>query len=507
MTGLDQSSSGQVLRTAAVKGVAWSAGREWSVRTLSFVVFLILVRLLEPEAFGLVALAATVIEVLRIFASQGFGTAIIQRYQLEPEHLDSAFWTNVAAGFALLACGIGVAIPAANLYGEPDLAPVVGWLALSFPLHGLNVVQDALLRRRMEFRILAMRSIVAAVVGGLVGIGMALSGFGVWSLVGQQLSTTVTTTAVLWMATDWRPALRFSWPHAKELLSFGLNVMGVNLLNVVNWHADDFLIGLFLGPVQLGYYSVAYRIPRMLTRSLTNSVSSVALPAFSKLQGSKERTQRAFLTGTRINAVVAFPVFVGTALIAPEFVTGVLGDQWSPSIPVLRVLAFIGLWHSVAYFHPPVMVAMGKPQWDLGLTFLSAVTNVMAFAIAVRWGIVAVAAAFVIRAYLLAPLPLMAVRSLTGLRISEYLRQFLAPATGCLLMAAAVLGTKAALSAWAGPRLGLLLSVLGGAIVYSTALALLARPTMSELFGLARLALSSQGKADTVPTTAEVGVE
>ena len=305
------------LRQKAVKGVVWSAIQSWGRQAIAFIVFALLARLLAPEVFGLVALAGVFLAFTQVFLDQGFADAIIQRQQLDPEHLDTAFWTNLCIGLLLTLLGIAVAGLVADLFNQPQLTPIIRWLSLSFLLRALSAVQDAIFRRNLAFKALAVRSLMAVFAGGLVGVTMAFMGFGVWSLVGQQLVDSLVQVIVLWLASDWRPRINFSAKHFKDLFSFGINVVGINILNFLNTRSDDFLIGYFLGSVALGYYSIAYRLLLIVAQLLIGVINGLAMPVFSRLQGEPEQLRKAFYTGTQLCSLVAFPrcVFVINLLL------------------------------------------------------------------------------------------------------------------------------------------------------------------------------------------------
>jgi PST family polysaccharide transporter len=324
------------------------------------------------------------------------------------------------------------------------------------------------------------------VVGGVVGVGMAFSGFGAWSLVGQQLVFSGVGAIVLWTASSWRPSFRFSKTHFVDLFSFGINIIGINLLNFLNRRSDDLLIGYFLGATALGYYTVAYRILLTLTDLLTSVTAQVAFPVFSRMQQDRERMLRAFYMGTKYASYIAFPIFIGLAVTASEVIPVVFGPQWTPSVPVMQVLAFIGLLHSVTFFNGGVIMAMGKPSWRLMLNAINAVTNVVAFLIAVRWGIVAVAAAYVIRGYVTAPITPWVIRKLIGLSFSQYLRQFAIPLAGSLALAASILLLHNLVGSTISPKVLLIMEVGLGAVVYLAAIQLMAPSMLQNVVGLAR---------------------
>ena len=299
------------LQQEAVRGAMWSALEKWGAQLVSTAIFLLLARLLGAEAFGLIALANVFLAFMQIFLDQGFAQAIVQKDKLETEHLDTAFWTSVLMGalFVLLIfAGSGFV---ADFYKEPDLALIVRWMSVSFLFSGLSSVQSAILQRNMQFKIFAVRSLVATVTCGIAGIGAALMGFGVWSLVVKEIVFGSTGALLLWSTSGWRPGFRFSPEHFKELFSFGINIIGFNFLDFFNRRSDDLLIGYFLGTVALGYYSVAYRLLLIMIKLLTNVTIQVALPTFSKLQKEPDRMRAAFYKVTRYTSLVSFPAFLG----------------------------------------------------------------------------------------------------------------------------------------------------------------------------------------------------
>jgi PST family polysaccharide transporter len=306
---------------------------------------------------------------------------------------------------------------------------------------------------------------------------MAATGFGLWSLVGQTITTNAVRALLLWVVCGWRPGFNVSIKHFKELLSFGINVIGIELLGFLNRRTDYLLIGYFLGPIALGYYNVASKLLTIMTQLLTGTTTQVALPTFSKIQKETGRLRRAFYTATELTSLFAFPAFFGMAAVTPELVPALFGDQWYPSIPVMRVLALIGILQSVFFFNGPVLKAIGKPFLVLCLSTLSAVANIVAFTIAVRWGIVAVAAAFVIRGYLLAPIPLLVVRKFIGINLVTYLRQFLPPLIGCFTMVSAILLVKPLLHSIKDIHLLIISEIILGFIIYILTI-LLISPTL-----------------------------
>jgi PST family polysaccharide transporter len=478
------------LRQKAVKGLFWSAVQKWGRAGLTTITFIILSRLLAPEAFGLVALATAFTVFIELFLDQGFGSAIVQREELEPEHLDTAFWLNVLTSI-LMTGGLIVASGLLGaLFEEPRLTSVLQWLSITLILSGLSSTQISILQRKLAFKEFAIRSMVANAVGGIVGISMAFAGYGVWSLVGQDLAGGLVRVVVLWRASDWRPGFKVSKSHYKELVSFGIPIVGNNALNVLMKRSDDLLIGYFLGPTLLGFYTIGYQLLLIIIRLVTEVTNSVAFPAFSRIQHQPERMRHAFYRVTQYTSVFAFPVFIGLATLAPELVPAVFGEKWAPSIPVMQVLALIGILQSVLFFNGSVIKASGKPSWQLGIMLLNAVCSVLGFLLVVRWGIVAVAAAFVIVGYLLAPISYLAVRRLIQIDFRTYLWQFVPSLTASLFMVAVIVGLKYLLRDQSlNIYLELSIYLLAGILTYVAVIGVLARHLYQQALELISVAL------------------
>jgi PST family polysaccharide transporter len=483
------------LREKAIKGVLWSGIQNWGSSLVTIAVFLVLVRLLGPDDFGLVALANVFIAFLTIFQREGFAQAIVQRTDLEAGHLDTALWTGSVV--ALLLGGsmfLGADLVAAAL-GQASLGPVLRVLSVIVPINALRNTPEAILRRNLAFKSLAIRSLAGAVVGGAVGVAMALSGYGVWSLVGQRVADSVVGTAAIWVASRWRPGLNVSMAHFRDLFGFGVYTLGRGVLQFLNRRTDDLLIGTFLGAAALGYYSAGRRLLLIMSRLFTQTVAAVALPTFSRLQHDHAQMRQSLLTATRMAGLLAFPAFLGAALLAPEIVRTLFGEGWDRSIPIMQLLALVGIIRCMTFFNGPVIIACGKPSWAFSFALGSALTAVAVYGVTVQWGIVAVAVGHLIHRCAVAPFPVWLVRKLIGLNPVTYLREYLAPAAASLIMIAVVAAAKHFLAA-AGNHVILAIAVLIGVVVYAGVMRLIAPDRLRQAVEYIRLAFGASSSRD-----------
>jgi PST family polysaccharide transporter len=474
------------LKQKAIKGVFWSAIESWGRQLISLVVFFVLARLLSPSTFGLVALSSVFIAFLQIFVDQGFTQAIVQRQNLEPEHLDTAFWTNLGISIILTTLCFSSADLIGNFFKEPQIIPIIRCFSLNFIIQAFISVQNAIFERKLAFKTLATRSLIAVITGGVVGVTMAFMGLGVWSLVGQQLSNSLAAVLVMWRVSDWRPRFKFSPKHFKELFSFGVSVVGMNLAFFISRRSDDFFVGYFLGSTALGYYSVGYRVFSILTELLTSVLSKVTLPTFARLQKDPARLRSALYQAIQLSSLITFPGFLVTSILAPELIQLVFGEKWLPSIPVMQALNLAGVGIAYFYFTGSVLMAIGKPSLKLALDLLQAMTNIIGFALAVKWGIVAVAYAFVIRLYLIAPLIIWVIWKQININVFTYLRQGATALGGTIAVIFTILSIKYFLGDLLSPLGIVSISVVAGLMVYISAIFLLAPKLFWQVVNIVR---------------------
>ncbi|WP_369140388.1 lipopolysaccharide biosynthesis protein [Modestobacter versicolor] len=489
---LDAAPSGPApgeLRSRTVNSVFWVAADKWVNRLASLVVFAVIGRLLDPSDIGVAALAATFVALFQVFAEQGFSDALVQRKDLDREHPESAFWVSLGSSVLLAGVLVALAGPIAAALGAPELAPVLQVLCVTLPLAALSLTPAALLQRDFGFKRLTQRRVVSNLLGGVVGVVVAVLGGGVWAIVAQSITSAAVGVVVLWAVLPWRPRLRFSRRALRDLRGVGLSVIGIQLFAFVNAQADKFVIGAFISPSALGYYYVGTRIISILSDVQTAVIQSVSLTALSKVQDDLPRFRRAFLSLTGASAAIGVFTYATFAALAPVVVPMVFGPQWATSVLIAQVLCVMGALNSVLVFDRTALIAVGRSRLALVITAVQCVVGVLAVLVAVPFGIVAVAVAVTARQYVVWPLRLRALRTAMGLSVPGYLRQWAAPAAGGLAVFAVVAGGLALLppveGLWA--ELGV---VAGGGLlalaVYAGVGLLLFRGTLRDLRSVVR---------------------
>jgi len=410
------------LRQQVLAGIGWSMLQIWGSRILTFVVFIVLARLLVPADFGSVTLGYVIFATLATLPEGGLSDVLIRRPHNEPGHLDTAFWVMVS-GALLIYAATAVAAPyVARALEQPRLTNVLLLLGLTLPLNASGFVHEALLRRSMNFRPLAMRTLVATSVGGVVAIALAFAGFGYWSLVVKGLFDTTVSTVLLWRASPYRPRLNVSWRCWSELFAVSRYLLLSRVLDLANTRADSLVVGVRLGSEALGLYTAAHRIHSMMMEALFATVNRVTLPAFAKLNHDALRMQRALLRLIAFCSFFTVPLFAAVAVLAEPIVLLLFGERWREAAPLLSAFGFGGVLFSVSFFNAPVMTAAGRTGLVLVLTVVNGVLNLLGFFIGSYWGALGVAIAFSLRGYLVLPLNLVFLKRSIGVATGAYLK-------------------------------------------------------------------------------------
>ena len=479
------------LQQRVARGLTWTLIDTWGTQLLGLAIFVILARLLNEYDFGLVALAAVFVAFAQLFVDQGLGDALIQRKTVTRSQIDTSFWVAVVTGGLLTVLGIVLAGPLAVLLGEPAIGPILQWLSLSFILAAFSSIQMALLRREMRFRSLAIRKLTAVAGSGVIGVWMAYTGAGAWALVGQQLSNAVISVVMLWTVSPWRPGLKVSLTDFRELSAFGIHIVAGDFLNFLSRNVDRLLIGAYLGAGPLGFYAVGYRILDTSQSMLVNFARKLAFPIFARLQSDAARLRRAYGRVTRAVGIVILPGYIGLALVAQEAIVVIFGAKWAASGPVAAVLFLIGPALTLQLFTGALLNGVGHPEVTFRIRLVTTIANVVGFFVAVFLfkDIIYVAAAFVLRAYLLTPLILWWVQQYAAIPIREQLGQLRSPVIATVLMSIAVLSVKVALLGHVHNSVLLLAEVTTGIVAFLVALVIVDRELLRDVTSVALQAL------------------
>lgn len=389
------------LRKKTLSGVRWTASARIIQQLIQFGVIILLMRLLTPEAFGLIGMIIVITGFVGIFSDAGFGAALIQKKEIDERHRSSVFWVNVLIG-TLLTLIIGISAPlVASFYNEPALIDLTRFIALQFFISSLNTVQRSILQREMDFHKLTVAQISTQVISGGIAVTLALLGFGVWSLAWQSLISVGADVVLIWKLSSWRPKFIYEGKAVRDLLKFSSNLLGFNIINYWARNADDLLIGRFVGSAGLGIYTRAYSMMLLPISQVTYVLSQVMFPALSRIQDDKERVKRIYLQANRIIGLVSMPMMCGLFVVAEPFVISLFGEKWAEVIPVLQILCFVGIKQPLESTTGWIFQSQNKTDIQFRWNIIVSTVTILAFIIGLKWGVIGVATAYAIRSYII----------------------------------------------------------------------------------------------------------
>jgi O-antigen/teichoic acid export membrane protein len=400
---------------------------------------------------------------------------------VSPEMADTVLWASLAVASLGAAALAGLAGPLSRLVGEPAVAPLLVGLGLTLPISAAGGTHIALMLHQFGHKAMASRSVVSNVVGGAAALAAAWSGWGAWSLVVQRAVTELVGTLMAWQAYPWWPGRAFSTRVLWELSGYSVTMTYTQVLYVALVRVQDVIIGRFLGTAAVGQYRTAWRTVELISQGVIMPFTQVALPTLGRLQDDLPAFRKAYLRITAVCSAVAVPAIVGFAVIAPDAIPLVFGDQWGAAAPVAQVLGLMAVPFTHNRFAGPALATLGRYSMLARFSTLQLLLTVVMSIAAAPYGLVAVAGAYVTRAYLMLPLQLWAFKRYSGLGYREVLRS-VGPAVGVsVLMAAAVTGLDAVAGDALRERdLYLVSAILLGALVYLGGLWLLAPHFVAE---------------------------
>jgi teichuronic acid exporter len=377
------------LKRAAFSAATWSALDTFGVQIVQFVIGVVLARLLAPADFGLIAMLAVFIALAEVFVDSGLSSALIQKREVTAQDENTMFYVNIA--MAVVAYGLlWLAAPyIAQFYQQPALKALLRVLALVIIIRSLAIIQTTFLRKRLDFRSLFFRSLLSFPVSGAVGIIMAYRGFGVWSLVTQQLVGASLNVICYWVKSHWWPRLIFSLESFKKLTGFGSRQLAAGLLDTLFQNIYHIVIGRLFSAAPLGYYARAVSLQRLATNNLSTIVSRVAFPVFCTVHHDVDRLREVASRTLAMLAMVMFPIMVGLMVVATPLVDVLLSAKWLPCVPYFRLLCIIGILYPLHVVNVNVLRARGEMSVYLRLEFVKKAVTIVAILLTYRWGILA----------------------------------------------------------------------------------------------------------------------
>lgn len=375
------------IKDKTVKGVGWSFVDNIASSGITFFVGLILARLLTPAEYGIMAMITIFIAVSNSIIDSGFSNALVRKIDIQRIDYNTVFLFNLVVSFVMYLL-LYIAAPAISaFFKEPilvEIVRVIGWILV---INALAIIPRTIFVRNVDFKTQTKVSLISSITSGIVGIGMALAGYGVWSLVGQQLSRQLLNTVFLWIYCSWRPVFEFSKDSFKELFGFGSKLLLSGLLDTIYKNVYYIIIGRFYTSAQLGQYTRAEQFNTIFSSNLSTVVQRVSYPVLSSIQEESERLREAYRKVIKCTMLITFACMLGLAAVAKPLILILIGDKWLPAVGYLQIICFSGMLYPLHAINLNILQVKGRSDLFLRLEIIKKIIAIGPIALGIFFGI------------------------------------------------------------------------------------------------------------------------
>lgn len=379
------------MKDGVIKNFVWRFAERCGAQLVTFIVSIVLARILAPEDYGKIALVTVFTAIMQVFVDSGLGTALIQKKDADDLDFSSVFYFNFAICLILYMIMFLLAPFIANFYRDESLVPIIRVISLTIVISGVKGIQQSYVSRNMLFKRFFFATLGGTVFSAVLGIWMAYAGAGVWAIVAQQLSNTTIDTLILWITVKWRPQKEFSWERLKKLLSFGWKMLASSLLDTIYNNLRNLVIGRIYSSTDLAYYNQGDKMPSVIVNNINTSIDSVLLPTMANAQDDctriKEMTRRAIKMSTYAMA----PLMMGLAFCAEPIIRLVLTEKWLPCVPYLRIFCITYMFYPIHTANLNAIKAMGRSDMFLKLEIAKKIVGIFLLILTMNLGVMAMA--------------------------------------------------------------------------------------------------------------------
>jgi len=375
------------LKNKTVHGVSWSVIDNIASSGISFLVGIVLARILSPAEFGILGMITVFIAVSNSIIDSGFSSALIRKTDAKNIDYNTVFYFNLILGFVLYIILFFCAPVISNFFHEPLLIPVTRVMGSVLIINAISIIQRTLLVKKVDFKTQTKISLISSFTSGIIGISMAVYGFGVWSLVGQQVSRQLLNTTFLWIFNTWRPAKEFSKQSFKELFGFGSKLLVSGLIDTIYKNIYYLIIGKFYSAAQLGQYTRAEQFNMVFSSNLTSVVQRVSYPVFSSIQDESERLKQAYRRVIKTTMLVTFACMLGLAAVAKPLILCLIGIKWLPAVAFIQIICFAEMLYPLHAINLNMLQVKGRSDLFLKLEIIKKTIAVLPITLGIFYGI------------------------------------------------------------------------------------------------------------------------
>lgn len=418
-----------------IKSLFWKLIERAGVQGITFVISLLLARLLTPEDYGMISLTTIFISISNVFVQSGLSTSIIQKKTPDSLDYSTVFYCSVVLSL-LIYIILYLSSPYISVFfGIADLNKILRVLSLNIIFGAFISIQNAYASKKLMYKEVFKSAIIASVLSGIVGIIAAYMELGVWALVIQQLLSSILNCIILYLIIPWRPSLSFSLKRFKELFNFGSNILFSELVNNVFINLRGLVIGKFYTASALGYFNRGRHFPELIMNNVNGAIQSVMLVAYSSEQDNNIILKRMVRRSMKISAFIVFPLMIGMAVIAEPLVIVLLTEKWRSSVIYIQICALTFMWMPIHTANLQVIKAMGHSQLILKLELIRKIIELIVLIISIRFGVIVIALGEVFTTILSLLINLYPNKKLISYSIKEQFKDVLPSLSAAVIMA------------------------------------------------------------------------
>lgn len=379
-----------------VTNLLWRFAERWGAQGVSFIVSIVLARLLMPADYGIIAIVTVITSILNVFIDSGMANALIQKKNADDLDFSSVFYFNICFCTLLYMILFVMAPFIANAYNLKKLTSVLRVLGLTIVVSGLKNVQMSYVSKTMQFKKFFFSTLGGTISAAIIGILMAYFGFGVWALVAQQLVNTILDTIILWITVKWRPKSFFSFNRLKGLLSFGWKMLVSNLLDTIYNNIRTLIIGVMYPSKDLGLYNKGKSFPWLIIENINSTINSVLLPTMSMAQDNTETLKAMTRRSIKISIYIISPLMMGLFFVAKPLISLLLTDKWLLCVPYMRIFCITYMLYPIQTANLNAILANGRSDIFLKLEILKKIIGITFLLISMKINVMAIAYSLVI---------------------------------------------------------------------------------------------------------------
>lgn len=444
-------------------GMFWKFAERIGAQGVSFIISIILARLLSPEDYGVITLLLIFIDIANVFVTSGLGVALVQKKDADDVDYSSVFYFNILFSIVLYLLMFNLAPFISEIYDNSELIPLIRLLSLKLPLASINSIQQAYVQKRMLFKKFFFSTFFGTLLSGVVGVVAAYGGMGAYALVAQYLTNSAVGTIILWFTLDWKPVMKISISRLIPLIQYGWKILIASIIDVFYNNLRSFFIGGFYSSSDLAFFNQGKKFPQLISLNVNTTIDSVLLPVMVEYQDNSVKLKETVRKSIKLSSMIMWPMMIGMIAVSENLIEFLLTDKWLPCLPFLWISCIQYAFEPVQTANLQSIKALGRSDIILNLEMLKKGYGILVLLLSIRYGVMAIAIAGMTQTFVAALLNSIPNRKLLGYNAKEQILDLLPPICSSIIMGVAVYSIN---YISLNPLITMIIQVISGMLIY-----------------------------------------